>query len=178
MGKPYPARSRRRGPCQRETSTGERNTSTHTEPGHRSLEVGSFEILFEVLRIGGGVPGVQICQQTRERYHVCLGTHIQVQTSGSALRGMPPPSSEILIVMSCQWARVGQTPYSEADHTQLAHLRTLGHDDFDRRVVLAVDAVRLDDRSERILQDFKEYMVLDAHPQGESVIVKTVKTTG
>lgn len=58
------------------------------------------------------------------------------------------------------------------DYADLAHLRTLGNDDFDRRVVLAVDAVCLDDGSERILQDFKEHMVLDAHLQGESVIGK------
>lgn len=89
-----------------------RTTAAHTEPGHRSLEVGSFEILFEVLRIGGSVPGVLNRQCTRERQRVCLGTHIQVHTSGSALRGMPPPSSEILIVMSCQWSRVGQSLFS------------------------------------------------------------------
>lgn len=54
----------------------------------------------------------------------------------------------------------------------MAHLRALGYDDFDRRVVLAIDAVRLDDGSERILQDFKEHVVLDAHSQGESVTGK------
>lgn len=149
-----------------------RSETAHTEPGHRSLEVGSFEILLKVLRIGGGVPGVRDRQRAQGRQQVRLGTYIQVQTSGSALRGMPPPSSEILIVMSYKGRGSISPSYSEADHTEVAHLRTLGHDDFDRRVVLAVDAVRLDDGSERILQDFEEHMVLYTHSRGESVGVK------
>jgi hypothetical protein len=94
---------------EREYAPVRRSETAHTEPGHRSLEVGSFEILLKVLRIGGGVPGVRDRQRAQERQQVRLGTYIQVQTSGSALRGMPPPSSEILIVMSYQGSRVNQS---------------------------------------------------------------------
>lgn len=71
-----------------------------TEASHWRFEVRPLEILVEVLRVCRGVPAS--ARRKQDVRNVRRGTaHIQVQTRGSALRGMPPPSSEILMVISC-----------------------------------------------------------------------------
>lgn len=81
---------------------------------------------------------------------------------------MPPPSSDILIVMSwCCRNRSESGMYSQKYRRTRTHLGAFSNDHLDGREILAVGAVFLDNGPQRVLEHLKEDMVLHRHAKSQ-----------